>query len=115
MQEQITICALIYDESNRILLVNSNKWKGYGLPGGKPKEGESEEITLHREIKEEVGIEITDLLKFEEIRLKPTKEIDNLTTFIVKPYIARALITEIMPNKEITGWKWFDPRALRTN
>ena len=36
-------------------------------------------------------MELTDLIKAQEITLPPTKTIDNATTFIVKPYFAKTL------------------------
>jgi len=48
------------------------------------------------------------LMKAKEITLPPTDEIDGKTTFIVKPYFARAMSTEIDPNYEIAeGSGWF--------
>lgn len=114
MKEVVIICGLIYDNSNKIFLITSYKWKGYGLPGGKQNPGESEESTLKREIKEELGIEITDLVKSEEIISPPTKNIDNITTFIVKPYFAKAVTTNINPNEEVENYGWYSiDKALK--
>ena len=114
MGETTILCALIYDEYYKVFLMTSDKWKGYGLPGGKPQENETEEETLHREVKEETGIDITDLMKAKEIIQPPTDDIDGETTFIVKPYFARALSTEIDPNSEVgEGSGWFTLREAR--
>ncbi|MBU1111382.1 MAG: NUDIX domain-containing protein [archaeon] len=107
MGEVIIVGALIYDNSNRLFLMTSPKWDGYGLPGGKPKQNESEEDTVRREVREEIGIELTDLVKAEEIVLPPTDKIDGATTFIVKPYFAKALTIEIRTNNEVAKYGWY--------
>jgi len=108
MPEVTIICALIYDDSNKVFLMTSPKWKGYGLPGGKPNPDEAEITTLRREVNEEIGIEITNLVKAKEIILPPTDKIDSETTFIVKPYFAKALSTEIKrTNEEVGEHGWF--------
>jgi|SRR3989344_25534 len=114
MKEIVIVGALIRNYENKLFLMTSSKWKGYGLPGGKPQLDESEEETLRREVKEEIGIELTDLVKAEEIILPPTDRIDGATTFIVKPYYALALSMEIKPNKEVGEYRWYTiEEALR--
>ena len=43
--------------------MTSPKWKGYIIPGGEVQEGESEDQAFHREIMEESGIKISDLVR----------------------------------------------------
>jgi len=107
MGEVVIVGAFIHDDANRVFLMKSPKWEGYGIPGGKPKTDESEEIALRREVREELGIEISDLVKAEEIRLSPTKKIDGKTAFTVKPYFAYALTTDITPNAEVGEHGWY--------
>src|SRR3989344_6158882 len=108
MKEIVIVGALIRNYENKLFLMTSSKWKGYGLPGGKPQLDESEEETLRREVKEEIGIELTDLVKAEEIVLPPTDKIDGSTTFVVKPYFAKALTTEIKTNNEVSNYGWYN-------
>ena len=108
MNKVVIVGALIHDDYNRVFLMTSPKWKGYGLPGGKPNKGETEEETLRREVREEIGIELTDLVKAEEIVLPPTDKIDGSTTFVVKPYFAKALTTEIKTNNEVSNYGWYN-------
>lgn len=109
MPTQIGIGALIYDDHNRILLIKSpSKWKGYGVPGGKPVPGESEIETIKREVKEETGIEIFNLVKAKEIKIAPSTDyVDSSISFYFKAYFARALKTNIIPNAEIEEYAWF--------
>lgn len=51
--------------------MSSPKWNGYVVPGGKIEDGEAEEDALRREIREELGIEITDLHRVGEYKKPP--------------------------------------------
>ncbi len=109
-KERIKKCvgAVIYDNSGNIFLMTSPKWKKWVVPGGRIEEGESEEDALHREIQEELGIKITDLVRVGEKIKKPGKDfIDPELTFYFIDYFARALQIGIDPNNEITTWGWF--------
>jgi len=50
--------AVIFDSNNQVALLYSTKNKYYKLPGGGIEEGESPEIALDRECKEEIGCEV---------------------------------------------------------
>lgn len=55
-----TVGALILNGKGQILLVKSEKWKtGLSLPGGHIELGETAEQALIREVKEEVGLEVS--------------------------------------------------------
>jgi 8-oxo-dGTP pyrophosphatase MutT (NUDIX family) len=55
---------IIYRDDNKIFLMTSGKWHGkYVVPGGEILPGETEEQALIREIKEEMNIEIDNILK----------------------------------------------------
>jgi 8-oxo-dGTP pyrophosphatase MutT (NUDIX family) len=110
MTEIVTIVGLLHYENEVFLMTCPQKWKGYGLPGGKPEPGEDEETTLRREIRQELGIEIADLVKAEEIVLPPSGQIGEQSTFRVKPYFARALSKEIIPSSEVGEYGWYAPR-----
>ncbi len=100
--------AVLYDESGKIFLMTSPKWKGYLVPGGKIEAGESEEQALRRELREELGIEITDLYRVgESVKLPSTDFIDPTIEFHFRSYFARALSTAVQPNSEIKEWKWY--------
>jgi len=58
-----TVGALIFNLQNKIFLMKSHKWKDkYVLPGGHIELGEKIEDALKREIKEETGLEIFDIV-----------------------------------------------------
>lgn len=100
--------AIIYDLEGKIFLITSPKWKGWLVPGGRIEDGETEEEALHREIKEEMNISITDLYRVCESYKKPSADFKDPTlTFHFISYFAKALSTEIKPNKEISKYGWF--------
>ena len=53
----VSVAALVTNEKNEILLVNS-PWRGWEYPGGLIEPGESFEAALKREVREEAGVEI---------------------------------------------------------
>ena len=58
----VTVGALIYDESDRVLMIRTHKWSElWGIPGGKTKFGEMSEDALRREIREETNLEIDEI------------------------------------------------------
>lgn len=53
----VSVAALVTNDEGQILLVNS-PWRGWEYPGGLIEPGETFQEALHREIREESGIEI---------------------------------------------------------
>ena len=57
-----TVGALIERADGKILLVSTQQWRdGLGIPDGRVTYGEQLEVALHREVKEETGLEICDV------------------------------------------------------
>ena len=108
MKTKICVGPILYDDNNKIFLMESPKWNSWVVPGGKVEYGESEEEALRREMREELGIEITDIVKVGEKIKKPSRDFkDDEMTFIFKDYFARACSTEVTPNEEISNYGWF--------
>lgn len=64
-----TVGALIFNPKGEIFIMKSHKWRGkYVIPGGHIELGEKMESALKREIKEETGLDISDIefLLFQE-------------------------------------------------
>ncbi|UCH24995.1 MAG: NUDIX hydrolase [Trueperaceae bacterium] len=64
-REFVVAAAILLDSQNRVLLVG-NDWQGYGnvrytLPGGVVERGESTFDALSREVKEETGLQLTEI------------------------------------------------------
>ncbi len=55
----ITVVGLVHVEAGRLLVVRSRNKKAFYLPGGKIEPGESLEDAVRREVREELGIEIS--------------------------------------------------------
>lgn len=100
--------AVIYDSVGRIFLMTSPKWNKYVVPGGRIEKGETDVEALRREMKEELGIEITDIVKINESIKEPSSDFKDPTlTFHYVSFSAKALQTNIVPNEEISGYGWY--------
>lgn len=117
MKTKICVGPILYNDENKIFLMESPKWNSWVVPGGKVEEGESEEDALRREMREELGIEITDIVKVGEKVKEPSNDFkDSEMTFIFKDFFCRACSTEITPNEEISNFGWFTvEEALELN
>lgn len=59
--DYIGVCAIIENSDKKILVENHKKLAGLSLPGGKCERGEDPKYAIIRELKEELGITVTDL------------------------------------------------------
>ncbi|MGK7919884.1 MAG: NUDIX domain-containing protein [Trichodesmium sp.] len=108
----ITVGALVQGLSDRILIVETTKWKGtWGVPGGKVDWGESLEVALRREFMEEVGLKLTDIsfAMFHEAILDP--QFYKEAHFIMVNYWAVSDSENVVPNQEILRWEWVTPET----
>ena len=57
-----TVGALIFDEAERVLMIQTHKWSNkWGIPGGKIQFGETAEAALEREIVEETNLGVKNI------------------------------------------------------
>ena len=88
-------------DEGKILLVNS-PWRGWEYPGGLIEPGETFEEALHREVREEAGVEI-EITGFVGICKNVGKDIVNID------FTAKYAGGELATSEESTEVGWFTP------
>lgn len=102
MKSTTRIAGIVTQNSN-ILMLRGKGYKEFWTPGGKIKEGESDEECLKREFKEEIGVSIANVKFFKEYEgesfyLPGLKLIQRL--YLVK------ILGDIRPDAEIEDFVW---------
>lgn len=74
----VTAGAMIFDEQDRILLLDHvfRPDSGWGIPGGFLNKGEQPEAALRRELREEIGIEVENVELLLARTLPKTRQIE---------------------------------------
>lgn len=106
---------LIVDDQNRLLLMKRSDSGCWGPPGGAVELGEVVETAARREVREETGLDIGEIMLFGVFsgpelyyRYPNGDEVYNVTIV----YLAQHLGGEIRLNEEHTEWHWFPPNAI---
>jgi ADP-ribose pyrophosphatase YjhB (NUDIX family) len=99
--------AVVRSEAGILLAVRSDL-RGWELPGGNPRPGESEEDALRREVCEETGLEVV-----------VERRVGDYVRSGFRPHVARVYACRVRsgrlaPSSETPRLRWFDPRALPT-
>lgn len=97
----VSVAALVTNEKGEILLVNS-PWRGWEYPGGLIEPGETFQEALHREVREESGVEI-EITGFVGICKNIEKDIVNID------FTARYISGELTTSEESTEVIWATP------
>lgn len=97
----VSVAALVTNEKGEILLVNS-PWRGWEYPGGLIEPGETFQEALHREVREEAGVEI-EITGFVGICKNVEKDIVNID------FTARYVRGELTTSEESTEVVWASP------
>ena len=98
---KVSVAALVTNEAGKILLVNS-PWRGWEYPGGLIEPGETFEQALHREVREESGVEI-EITGFVGICKNVGMDIVNID------FTARYVGGQLTTSEESTEVGWFTP------
>lgn len=96
---KVSVAALVTNGEGKILLVNS-PWRGWEYPGGLIEPGETFEEALHREVREEAGVEI-EITGFVGICKNVGKDIVNID------FTAKYTGGELTTSDESTEVGWF--------
>ena len=97
----VSVAALVTNEEGKILLVNS-PWRGWEYPGGLIEPGETFQQALHREIREEAGVEV-EITGFVGICKNVEKDIVNID------FTCRYVSGELTTSDESTEVIWATP------
>lgn len=101
----VSVAALVTNENGKILLVNS-PWRGWEYPGGLIEPGETFQEALHREVREESGVEI-EITGFVGICKNLERDIVNID------FTARYIRGELTTSSESTEVIWATPEEAR--
>ncbi len=111
-----TVGALIFNAKKEVLMIRTQKWSGlWGIPGGKIKRGESSLAALRREIKEETGLNITDI-KFVLVQdCISSKEFYRDAHFVLLNYTCRCVAKNprVVLNEEAREFQWLKLAAAK--
>ena len=94
----VSVAALVTNEAGKILLVNS-PWRGWEYPGGLIEPGETFQEALHREVREEAGVEI-EITGFVGICKNIERNIVNID------FTAKYVSGELTTSEESTEVAW---------
>ncbi|MBI2449061.1 NUDIX domain-containing protein [Candidatus Pacearchaeota archaeon] len=97
------IVALII-KNNKLLLVKGKGYSELWTPGGKREEGESEEETLKRELKEEINLDLQSMVFFREYFMQSPYSNNWMTE--TKCFLVEAK-GEPKADKEIESIVWY--------
>ena len=97
----VSVAAMVSNEKGEILLVKS-PWRGWEYPGGLIEPGETFQEALHREIREESGVEV-EITGFVGICKNVEKNIVNID------FTARYTGGQLQTSEESTDVRWATP------
>ena len=109
--------ALIFDAAGAVLLQRRDDNGRWGLPGGAVEPGESVQVALQREVREETGLEVSPLRLVgiysdpagHQVMAYPD---GNVTHFVSIAFECVVVGGALACGAESLGLEWFDPAAL---
>lgn len=112
-----TVGAMIFNQENKFLLIKTHKWNHmYGIPGGKIDLGETCEQALIREIKEETGLDISDIKFVSFYDSVYSEEFYKRSHMILLNYTCKTDGNNVQLNEEAQSYEWVAmTEALKMN
>jgi len=110
-QQCIGVKAVILDGNSVLLMKRSDKYKRHGfsgawdIPGGRIQFGEEPVAALRREVKEETGMELKNIVKTLDAR---TVFLDNNMQIVRITFLCTTDDSMVRLSDEHTEIKWFD-------
>ena len=119
--ERQAVRALVLDADDRVLLVQFRRPIGdrtwWGSPGGGIDPGESHEVALRRELREEIGLEDFEIgpLLYEHVGRFPWAKVlyhQHNTTYLVRVHAHEPTPTIDLDPEGVADLRWWSPAEL---
>jgi len=106
----VTVGVLVVGPSGRVLLIRTHKWGDrWGIPGGKVDYGETLLGAAHREILEETGLQLSELVWAPIQEAVEHPEFHRPAHFVLLNFVGRASGEEVVLNDEAQAFSWLSP------
>ena len=111
----VVVAAIIQDEQGNYLCAKRGNWKAAGgkweFPGGKPEPGEALEVAVVREIKEELGVEISVVRQFDRSQTGDIDLVTYVCDLVGQKPTASTDHSELrwVPEAELSKLDWAEP------
>ena len=103
----VTVGALIVGPSGRLLLIRTHKWRDrWGVPGGKVEGGETLLAAVHREVHEETGLALTEVVWAPVSEALDHPEFHRSAHFVLLNFVARSSDEDVTLNDEAQAYAW---------
>jgi len=106
---RVGVLAVVFRPDGRLLLVDQPYNPGWALPGGDLRRGEGPDAGLARELREEIGLQVTA----PQLRLASLRTNDRWVTFVTRLDVEESVAAALSPRSaEISRIAWHAPSAL---
>jgi 8-oxo-dGTP pyrophosphatase MutT (NUDIX family) len=103
----VTVGALVVGPSGRVLLIRTHKWRDrWGVPGGKVDGGETLLAAVHREVREETGLDLGEVVWAPVSEAVDHPEFHRSAHFVLLNFVARSSGEDVTLNDEAQAHAW---------